>query len=111
MDAIQNKNIGSLIREKIAEKSMTVAEFARSINRERTTVYDIFKRETVDFDLLSQISEVLDYDFIHEVYFPKNTGVTPSKMLIVIEIDEDKLEKLNLPEDCVRLVRFVRIEK
>jgi len=103
MDLIQNIHIGSIIKKKLTEKSMTITEFACKINRERTTVYDIFERKSIDVELLIKISHVLDYDFIHEVYFPSNTHAASRKILVAFEIDEDELEKLELHKEIVRL--------
>jgi len=105
MNPSQNIHIGSIIKKILTEKSMTIAEFARKINRERQTVYDIFERKSMDIDLLIKISDALDYDFIHEVYFPKNADTISSKIFIAIEIEEREIEKLKLPEEFVRLAR------
>ena len=82
---------------------MTITDFACKINRERTTVYDIFERKSIDVELLIKISHVLDYDFIHKVYFPSNTHVVSHKILVAFEVDEDELEKLELHKEIVRL--------
>ena len=87
---------------------MTIAEFARRINRERTTVYDIFERKSIDIDLLINISNTLEYDFIHEIYFPQNTHASSAKIFLAVEVEQSVIEKLNLPEE---FVRFVKPEK
>jgi len=69
---------------------MTITEFANKINRERTTVYDIFERKSIDIELLIQISQVLDYDFIREFYLPHSL---PRKILVSFEIDEGKFRE------------------
>jgi len=58
---------GQEVKERFEHRGMTVAEFARRINRSRNTVYSIFRREYVDLQLLSKISEVLEFDFIHDL--------------------------------------------
>lgn len=57
-------NFGSEIRKVLKEKGMTVSEFARRINKSRENAYDIFRRKSLDTDLLSIISQTLDYDFL-----------------------------------------------
>ena len=89
---IQKIHIGSIIKKVFDEKSMTIAEFSRRINRDRTTVYDIFKRKSIDTDLLIKISEVLDYNFLREVYLP--TSATTTKIWVALEKDE--IEKLTV---------------
>ena len=58
---------GQEVRKRFEVRGMTVAEFARRINRSRNTVYSIFNREFIDLKLLGDISEVLDFDFIHDL--------------------------------------------
>lgn len=89
----------------MTEKSLSVVDFARKINRERTDIYYLFKRKSIDTEFLIQISKVLSYDFIHEVYFPKSSYETSSKILIAIEVDWEEIEKLNLPKDFICLVK------
>ena len=58
---------GQEVKECFLCHGMTVSEFARRINRSRNTVYSIFRREYIDLELLSRISEVLGFDFIHNL--------------------------------------------
>ncbi len=44
-------------------KGITVTEFAKRINKSRENVYSIFTRKSIDTNLLSKISEVLEFDF------------------------------------------------
>jgi len=105
MDPTQSIHIGSIIKKKLDENSMSILEFAKKINRDRTTVYDIFERKSIDIELLIKISNALDYDFIHEVYFPENTNKTSKKILVAIEVEEDEVEKLDLFKEFVRFVK------
>lgn len=68
-------HIGSLIKEKMEERGLSVSDFAHALHYERTNIYKIFKRSSIDVDLLLRISEVLAYDFLREVYF---SGRTPA---------------------------------
>ena len=56
-------HIGKKIKEVLAKNPMTVVDFAEKINKTRTVVYDIFKRDSVDSVLLSRISKVLNHNF------------------------------------------------
>jgi len=64
----KNVHIGSEIRRVLQERNMTVTEFAKRICCHRKNVYDIFNRKTLDIDRIITISEILSYDFIHELY-------------------------------------------
>ena len=61
-------HIGTEIRRVLQEKNMSVTEFAKRICCHRKNVYDIFTRKTLDIDRIITISEILGYDFIHELY-------------------------------------------
>ena len=61
-------HIGGEIKRVLREKNMTVTEFARRICCHRKNVYDIFNRKSLDIDRIITISEILSYDFIHELY-------------------------------------------
>ena len=96
----KNIHIGSIIRKKLKNKSITITEFALKINRERTTVYDIFRRKSIDIELLIEISKALEYDFIGEIYLLKKT---PSLQFFAVQ--EDKVQKLNLPKETIQFVK------
>ena len=61
-------HIGKLIKERFDESNLSVPEFAAALNKSRTTIYDIFNRKSMDIDLLLQISDILDYDFLVKIY-------------------------------------------
>lgn len=102
VENIRDIHIGNIIEKKLAEKSMTKTEFANRISKVRVTVYDIFERKSIDTELLIEISKALDYDFIHNVYFKKQTIPT---LFISIQTEEDLLKKVNLLEEIIRLVK------
>ena len=60
-------HIGQMIKAVFDESGMTVAEFARQIHLERSTVYGIFERPSLDSMLLARISLVLGHNFLSDV--------------------------------------------
>jgi len=60
-------HIGSKIKEKLEASEHTVAWLARKLNCDRTNIYRIYDRESVDTNLLLKISEALRFDFF--VYY------------------------------------------
>ncbi len=56
-------HIGKKIKEVWKKSRLRGTEFASLINRDRQVIYDIFKRESIDTELLQQISKVLNHDF------------------------------------------------
>lgn len=59
-------HIGSKIKEIVKQRGITTVEFAEHINYSRRNVYSIFKKESIDTDLLVRISEFLEYNFFEE---------------------------------------------
>ena len=56
-------HVGKKIKEEVHKQNFTITSFAKKINRSRNVVYDIFKRESIDTDLLNKIGKVLNCDF------------------------------------------------
>lgn len=56
-------HIGKKIKEEVYKQRISVTLFARKISRSRNVVYDIFRRESVDTDLLNKIGKILNCDF------------------------------------------------
>jgi transcriptional regulator with XRE-family HTH domain len=61
------QHIGSEIRKVLKKNGMTVSEFARRINSSRENAYSIFKRKSIDTDLLQTVSTVLSHDFFGKI--------------------------------------------
>ncbi len=57
------KPIGILIKEELLAQERSVAWFARKIHLDRSNVYRLFQKNSVDTDLLRRISQVLGHDF------------------------------------------------
>jgi plasmid maintenance system antidote protein VapI len=92
---------------------MTIEEFAAKINLERTTIYSIFKRKSIDSDLLTRISIVLGCDLYKEVYckLEPKTDLKPSpkkpqkQFFLAIPIDSDVINKMSLSADYQKLMK------
>ena len=101
---MKNIHIGSIVKQKVMESSMTIKEFAGRINCERTTVYDIFERKSIDSELLIRISEALNFDFYNEIYLRKKTNNFSKKVLIAFEIEGENVDNLDLPDELIKLL-------
>lgn len=66
-------HIGKKIKEVWRKSRLKGTEFAAAINRDRQVIYDIFKRESIDTELLQQISKVLNHDFFS--YYSSDTSL------------------------------------
>ncbi len=56
-------HIGKLIEEELHKQERSVTWFAKKLCYERTNVYSIFKRESIDTALLVRISKILHHNF------------------------------------------------
>jgi transcriptional regulator with XRE-family HTH domain len=88
-------HIGNKIKSTVTKKGISVSEFGRRINMSRENVYSIFKRKSIDTELLSRISKVLEYDFF-QYYTP-----------IAAELKKVREENNTLKE----MVRFLQTKK
>ena len=60
-------NIGQRIKEELDRQERPVSWLARKLNCSRTEVYRIMKKNSIDTALLSQICQVLNYNFFKEL--------------------------------------------
>lgn len=89
-------HIGQLIKQRLTESNLSISEFASAIHKTRPTVYDIFRRKSVDTELLISISHVLHFDFISHLH-NEEVATTPfessDKYLIVKIVGKENLEQ------------------
>nr|WP_237038424.1 XRE family transcriptional regulator [Phocaeicola faecalis] len=56
-------HIGKLIEEELHRQERSVTWFANKLYCDRTNVYKIFKKQSIDTELLLRISQILHKDF------------------------------------------------
>lgn len=96
---IERVNLGEIVKQKVEEKGISQAEFARKIGMQRQNVVKlVFEKASLDTNLLALISETLECNFFD--YFASNTDDdrTELKATITIELGKEKKD---------RTVRFV----
>lgn len=91
---LKNIHIGSAIAQQIACAGMSYAEFARRLNCDRTTIYGIIKSKSIDIERLIRISEILDFDFIGNIYSHVAVNKKLSTKCVTIELSPDDLKQL-----------------
>ena len=67
-------HIGELIRQRLCEIERTPTWLARKINCDRTNIYKIFQRASIDTELLSRISKALEYNFCVDLSEEQQSG-------------------------------------
>ncbi len=63
-------HIGHKIQEVFEATEHSISWFAKKLNFDRSNIYSIFNRKSIDTDLLFEISEILHYDFF-SIYKPQ----------------------------------------
>lgn len=63
MQTNENIHIGELIKQVMKEQGRGPSWLAQRLGCERANVYDIYKRQYIDTNLLLKISKLLSYDF------------------------------------------------
>ncbi len=56
-------NIGQNIKEKLQQQERTVSWMAKKLGCNRTVIYRILQKNSIDTALLTQISKILNYNF------------------------------------------------
>jgi len=109
---VMEKKIGELIRARVDALNMDVKAFAKAIQKERSNVYDIFKRDSIDTKLLEKIGQVLQYDFFQDMLQEStieklriNQAAKKAKILVEIELSEDEIKKIGLDEKIFKILK------
>ena len=59
-------HIGSLIEQELRKQERTVTWFANKLHCDRTNIYKIFRKQSIDTQLLEKICHVLNRNFFEE---------------------------------------------
>ena len=60
-------HIGKMIKAELKRQGRTVKWFQQEINRSRSAVYEIFRQESINTELLAIISIALNHDFFKDI--------------------------------------------
>lgn len=66
--------IGTLIKKELERQERSVSWFARKLSCDRSNVYRLFQKHSIDTSLLARISVILNRDFFKELssFLPDN---------------------------------------
>ena len=106
----KERTIGERIKEVFTKRDISISQFAERLNCNRVNVYNIFRRKKIDFELLSEISKILDHDFIEEIHKPKQ-NIPVSKISIVLDINNIDNESLNRLLKTIKQLEIKAIHK
>lgn len=87
---------------------MTITELADHLNCDRTNIYTIFRRRTIDVEMLSKLSVALQHNFLEDAMKLYGLTPTPSPTLnISLHLDDTSAEKIKRLMDF--LVQFKQL--
>lgn len=62
-DIMKDIHIGKIIKEEVKRQGRSVKWLSEKLYCDRSNIYDIFKRQSIDTSLLKRFSEILGIDF------------------------------------------------
>ena len=62
------KPIGILIKEELEKQERSITWFARKLSCDRSNIYRLFQKESIDTNLLVRISILLGKDFFSDLF-------------------------------------------
>lgn len=68
MDIMKDVHIGSMIQYELKRQGKTPTWLASEIYCEKSNIYKLFKRKSIDLDQLLRISEVLQHNFLKDCF-------------------------------------------
>lgn len=76
-------SIGQIIKHRLDKSGISYTRFAELIHVSRPTLYAILSGKSIDIDRLILISEILDYDFIGNVYYNTQPSTNNSVDIVI----------------------------
>lgn len=65
---MKDVHIGNMIKEELNSQGRSVNWLAKSIYCEKSNIYKMFKRKSIDLEQLMKISEVLGHNFLKDCF-------------------------------------------
>ncbi len=85
-------HIGKIIEADLRNKNKSVTWLAQQLFCDRTNIYSIFKRASIDSAMLARISAIMDRDFFIEyASFVEEERV--HARMVAIKVEEEKRER------------------
>lgn len=65
---MKDVHVGKMIQDELNYQGRTVVWFAKAIYCEKSNVYKMFRRKSIDLAQLMKISDVLGHNFLRDCY-------------------------------------------
>ena len=87
-------HIGQLIKEKVTEKRLSQEALGKMINTTKQNVGNIYKRRSIDTQLLLKLCNVLEFDFFEAFYTEEPLRSMRKKELDAIHTEVSNLQNI-----------------
>lgn len=101
--------IGDIIKQKVDELKMKHSDFAKRIHCSHSSLYALFNSKDISIEKLLLISQVLNYDFIGEVYHKETKN--QDKTSICIPISQGDIDISDLPPEVLAWLKKQLVSK
>lgn len=105
-EKMEKYHIGQEIEKEVRKQYSSIDAFAKELNRERTTVYEMFKRSHIATDRLMEVSRILHRDFFKEL---SEVCMNGEPLTQEDEGNVSECVSLLLPEDELRLFAWTEV--
>lgn len=69
---MKDVHVGEMIRSELHKQGHTVNWLAEKVYCEKSNIYKLFHRKSIDLEQLMQISEILKHNFLRDCYEEKS---------------------------------------
>ena len=89
-------HIGAIVKEVFDNSGLTVTELARKLHYERSNIYAIFNRKTIDVELLASLSVILNHNFLEDAIrlYELPSSCQPTYSFTIESITPDLAKKM-----------------
>ena len=94
MKEIKEAHIGQLVKKVFDDNGMTVSELARRLHCERTNVYTIFRRRSMDVEQLAKLSKILNHNFLEDAMQLYGLSYAHTQLNFSISLEDFSAEKI-----------------
>ena len=102
MKEIKEAHIGQLVKKVFDDSGMTVSELARRLHCERTNVYTIFRRRSLDVEQLAKLSKILNHNFLEDAMQMYGLSYSQTQLNFSISVEDLSAEKIERLKEVIR---------
>jgi len=105
--------IGERIREIFEKSDISISQFADLLHCDRANVYNLFRRKKIDIELLLEVSEVLNHNFVEEVCAKHGRfkDIFSPKISLVFELNDVDVQTVKTLQKTIKQLKIKMIRE